>query len=80
MKAKVMPDGRLRLPAELRRKHGLGQGGDVIVEDIGDAIVLRTLDQVVARAQALSRKLVAGKTGASVEDFLADRARAAEAE
>jgi hypothetical protein len=52
----------------------------VIVEDIGDAIVLRTLDQVVARAQVLSRKLVAGKAGASVDDFLADRAREAEAE
>ncbi len=48
--AKVMPDGRLSLLAELRKKHGLAQGGVVIVEDIGDAIVLRTLDQVVARA------------------------------
>ncbi len=74
MKAKVMPDGRLSLPAELRKKHGLAHGG----EDIGDAIVLRTLDQVVARAQALSRKLVAGKPGASVDDFLAERARGGE--
>ncbi len=80
MKAKVMPDGRLSLPAELRKKHGLTQGGEVIVEDMGDAIVLRTLDQVVARAQALSRKLVAGKAGASVDDFLTDRAHNAEAE
>ncbi len=69
MKAKVMPDGRLSLPAELRKKHGLAQGGEVIVEDIGDAIVLRTLDQVVARAQALSRKLVAGKPGARLTTF-----------
>jgi AbrB family looped-hinge helix DNA binding protein len=75
-----MPDGRVSLPAELRKKHGLAQGGDVIVEDVGDAIVLRTVDQVVARSQALSRALVAGKTGASVEDFLADRAHEAEAE
>ncbi len=80
MKAKVMPDGRLSLPAELRKKHGLAQGGELIVEDIGDAIVLRTLDQVVVRAQALSRKLVAGKPAASVDDFLADRAREAEGE
>jgi len=80
VKAKVMPDGRISLPAELRKKHGLAQGGEVIVEDAGDAIILRTVDQVVARAQALSRKLVAGKTGASVDDFLADRAREAEAE
>ncbi len=75
MKAKVMPDGRVSLPADLRKRHGLAHGGEVIVEDTGDAIVLRTIDQVVAQAQALSRKLVAGKTGASVEDFLNDRAR-----
>jgi UDP-N-acetylenolpyruvoylglucosamine reductase len=58
----------------------LAQGGEVIVEDAGDAIVLRTLDQVVTRAQELSRKLVAGKAGASVDAFLADRAREAESE
>jgi AbrB family looped-hinge helix DNA binding protein len=80
MKARVMADGRLSLPADLRKRHGLAQGGEVIVEDTGDAIVLRTLDQVVARAQALSRKLVAGKTGASVDAFLTERAREVEAE
>jgi AbrB family looped-hinge helix DNA binding protein len=75
-----MPDGRISLPAELRKKHGLAQGGEVIVEDAGDAIVLRTVDQVVARAQALSSRILAGKVGASVDDFLADREREAEAE
>ncbi len=80
MKAKVMPDGRMSLPADLRKRHGLGNGGEVIVEDVGDAIVLRTLDQVVARAQEMSRRLIGGKTNASVEDFLADRAREAESE
>jgi AbrB family looped-hinge helix DNA binding protein len=80
MKAKVMPDGRISLPAGLRKKYHLVQGGEVIVEDTGDAIVLRTLDQVVARAQALSRRLVAGQAGSTVDDFLADRARDAEAE
>lgn len=80
MRAKVMPDGRVSLPADLRKRHGLMYGGEVIVEDTGDAIVLRTLDQVVARAQALSRRLVGHKAGASVADFLADRAREAEVE
>ena len=75
-----MPDGRLSLPAGLRKTHGLAQGGEVIVEDAGDAIVLRTLNQVVARAQALSRKLVEGRAGATVDDFLSDRAREADAE
>jgi bifunctional DNA-binding transcriptional regulator/antitoxin component of YhaV-PrlF toxin-antitoxin module len=37
-----MPDGRLSLPADLRIKHGLSQRGDVIVEDAGDTIILRT--------------------------------------
>ncbi|MGI4799885.1 MAG: AbrB/MazE/SpoVT family DNA-binding domain-containing protein [Janthinobacterium lividum] len=80
MKARVMPDGRLSLPAELRRRQGLAQGGEVIVVDAGDAIVLRTLDQVVARAQAFSRTLVEGRAGATVDDFLSDRAREADAE
>lgn len=80
MRAKVMPDGRMSLPADLRKRHGLSHGGEVIVEDMGDAIVLRTLDQVVARAQALSRRLIGDQPGASVADFLADRAREAEAE
>jgi bifunctional DNA-binding transcriptional regulator/antitoxin component of YhaV-PrlF toxin-antitoxin module len=75
-----MADGRVSLPVQLRKKHGLVHGGELIVEDAGDAIILRTVDQVVARAQALSRKLVAGKMGASVEDFLADRVREAKAE
>ncbi len=80
MKARVMADGRVSLPVELRKKHGLLHGGELIVEDAGDAIVLRTVDQAVARAQSLSRRLVAGQTGTSVEDFLADRAREAKAE
>jgi hypothetical protein len=79
MKARVMPDGRLSLPAGLRKARP-DRGREVIVEDIGDAIMLQTFDQVVARAQALSRKLVEGKTGSSVDGFLSDRAGEADAE
>jgi bifunctional DNA-binding transcriptional regulator/antitoxin component of YhaV-PrlF toxin-antitoxin module len=70
----------MSLPAGVRRRHGLARGGEVLVEDTGDAIVLRTLDQAVARAQAMSRRLIGGRTGASVDDFLADRARDAAGE
>lgn len=77
MKARVMPDGRVSLPAEMRRRHGLDRGGDVIVEDTGDAIVLRTIEQVTRRAQALSRKILAGQTNSSVDDFMAERRREA---
>lgn len=79
-RAKVTPSGRLSLPAEIRRRHGLTGGGEVMIDDLGDAIVLRTVDQVVAGAQALARRLVQGKEGASVDDFLAERRREAERE
>ncbi|MHB8528731.1 MAG: AbrB/MazE/SpoVT family DNA-binding domain-containing protein [Caulobacteraceae bacterium] len=79
-RARVTAEGRMSLPAEVRRKHGLIHGGEVLVEDAGDAIVLRTLDQAVARSQEISRRLVAGRRGASVDDFLAERARESESE
>ena len=47
-RAKVTPEGRMSLPADVRKRHGLAQGGEVLVEDTGDAIAPRTLDQVVA--------------------------------
>ena len=49
MNARITADARVSLPAELRKKHGLLQGGEVIVEDADDPIVLRTVDQVVVR-------------------------------
>lgn len=61
----------------LREKHGPNQHKEAAGADFGAAEEPPTLDQVVARAQALSRKMVAGKAGASVEDFLADRANEA---
>jgi bifunctional DNA-binding transcriptional regulator/antitoxin component of YhaV-PrlF toxin-antitoxin module len=67
----------MSLPADIRRRHGLAGGGEVLVEDTGEAIVLRTLGQAVARAQEISRRLVAGRTGSTVDDFLAERAREA---
>jgi len=76
----VMPNGRMSLPAELRRRHGLAAGGQVVVEETEDGIVLRTVSQAVARAQAISRRLTAGKARATVDDFLAERRREAKAE
>jgi bifunctional DNA-binding transcriptional regulator/antitoxin component of YhaV-PrlF toxin-antitoxin module len=71
--ARITPEGTLTLPEDLRRRYGLADGGDVVIEDTGDGIVIRTLPQAIARAQALTRKLLAGQPGASVDDFLAER-------
>ncbi len=81
VRAKVTEVGRLSLPAEFRKAVGLGRGGDVVVELVaGREIRIRTLDEVVARAQELTRELLGGAEGASVDDFLAERRREAEAE
>ncbi len=61
----------------LRGKHGLNQYKGAARADFGAAEEPPTLVQVVAPAQGLSRKMVAGTVRASVEDFLADRANEA---
>ena len=80
IKARVSESGRLSIPADLRRAVGLEHGGDVVVELDGRDIRIRTVDQAVAEAQALARKLLGGKPGTSVDDFLAERRRESEAE
>lgn len=79
-RVKITPAGRLSLPADIRKRYGLSKGGEVLVEDRGTEIVLRTVGQTVAQAQALSRKLLAGKENADLSSFLAGRRREAEAE
>ena len=76
-RAKVTVAGRLSLPVDIRKRHGLAAGGDVVIDDTGDAIVIRTVAQVVANAQAISRRLLAGKPDETVDDFIADRRREA---
>jgi AbrB family looped-hinge helix DNA binding protein len=71
--AVIESSGRLRLPSELRDRHGLHEGSRVIIEEAGDALVIRPLPVVVAKVQEMARKLLAGRPGASVDDFLADR-------
>jgi AbrB family looped-hinge helix DNA binding protein len=71
-RGRVTESGRLSLPAELRRTVGLENGGDVVIELDGQTIRVRTVDEVVADAQALMRKLLGGRK-LTVDDFLADR-------
>jgi AbrB family looped-hinge helix DNA binding protein len=70
---KITASGRLSLPADLRKRLGLGGGGELLVEETEDGVILRTVAQAVARAQELARRYTAGKDGFSVDDFLAQR-------
>ena len=80
VRAKGTETGRLSLPADFRKAIGLERGGDVVVELAGKEIRIRPMDEVVHRAQELTRQLLASRVTASVDGFLAERRREAEAE
>lgn len=65
----IMPSGRMRLPIDVRRHLGLEDGGIVLVEATDAGILLRSMPQAVARAQAVAQRY----TNASVDDFLMHR-------
>lgn len=70
----ITPNGRMSLPADLRKRLGLTEGGAVFLEETEDGVVLRTAAQAVARAQAIAKRFTQKiKDEASVDAFLASR-------
>jgi hypothetical protein len=51
----------------------MSDGGALVVEETSDGLILRTVAQSIAHAQALARKYTAEKPQASVDAFLASR-------
>jgi AbrB family looped-hinge helix DNA binding protein len=77
---RVSESGRLSIPAEFRKAVGLEHGGNVVIELVGREIRIRTVDEVVAQAQAIAHRLTAGNPDASVDAFLAERRPGAKGE
>jgi AbrB family looped-hinge helix DNA binding protein len=73
IQVKITPNGRMSLPAEVRKRLGLTDGGQVFLEETEDGVVLRTAAQAVARAQALAKRYTADTADSSVDAFLARR-------
>ena len=69
----VAANGRTSLPAGLRKHLGLSGGGALVVEELPDGVVLRTLPQSIAKAQALARRYTGDKPETSVDAFLNNR-------
>ena len=69
----ITPNGRMSLPADLRKRMGLADGGTVFVEETDEGIILRTAAQAVARSQALAKRFAEGASDLSVDAFLARR-------
>lgn len=70
----ITPNGRMSLPADLRKRLGLTEGGAVFLEETEDGVVLRTAAQAVAHAQAIAKRFMGQRKGeASVDAFIANR-------
>lgn len=69
----VTPNGRLSLPADIRKRLGLAGGGSLLVEETPDGVILRTVAQSVAHARSLARKYTKDRPEASVDAFLENR-------
>lgn len=69
----ITPNGRMSLPADIRKRLGLADGGALLVEETEDGVILRTVAQSIAHAQGLARKYTSGNDDASVDAFLARR-------
>lgn len=69
----LTPSGEITLPADLRARLGLAEGGSMVLEETDGGLILRTQAQSVAYARALARHYTAGDPEASVDAFLACR-------
>lgn len=69
----ITTNGRMSLPADIRKRLGLSGGGAIYLDETDEGIVLRTAAQAVAHAQALAKRYTDDKPEASVDAFLAGR-------
>lgn len=72
LQVNITANGRMSLPAGIRKRLGLQGGGAVLVEETDDGVILRTVSQAVARAQAIARKYT-DHPDASVDSFIGKR-------
>jgi bifunctional DNA-binding transcriptional regulator/antitoxin component of YhaV-PrlF toxin-antitoxin module len=69
---KLDSSGRLLIPSELRERHHIDNGDTLVVADDSFGLRVKTLDEVIAEAQAYFAKLVPRGVLLS-EEVLADR-------
>jgi len=72
LQVNITANGRMSLPAGIRKRLGLEGGGAILIEETADGVVLRTVGQAVIRAQTIAKKY-GDHPDASVDAFLANR-------
>jgi bifunctional DNA-binding transcriptional regulator/antitoxin component of YhaV-PrlF toxin-antitoxin module len=75
-RVRVIEGGKIVLPAAIRQKHGFDVGKTVVVDDSSGVVTVRTLDDVVAGAQAIMAK-VASPDRILSDELIAERRAAA---
>ena len=65
-------DGRVVIPAPVRKELGLHPGDNLVVESDGQSLLLRSADQVLRETQDYFRQFVAPGTS-PVDELIADR-------
>jgi AbrB family looped-hinge helix DNA binding protein len=69
----ISPKGRISLPAAIRARLGIERGGTLIVDEVENGVLLRSVAQAIVEAQAINRTHFADDTVASADTFLAAR-------
>lgn len=78
---KMPANGRIVLPAELRKRLGLEGGGALmIIENDRGQLEIKSRDQMIRELQEEYRRVVGPDGGTSVDEFIAERRREAELE
>lgn len=79
MRVNVLPNGRLVLPAQMRRQLGVERGGQIVAEIDGDVVRLTTADRSLDEARALFLSFVTDPHSLA-DEVIADRRAEAAAE
>ena len=80
VQVKVSPNGRIVIPADVRRQLGIEKGGTLTLDVDEFGVTLTTGKQRVRKAQQLYAKMMEGKPRMSVDEFLKFRREEAKRE
>jgi AbrB family transcriptional regulator, stage V sporulation protein T len=78
--AKLIKGGKIVIPAELRRQLGFQEGERLVIERDGNALVVKTYEQMIRDVQAKVKALIGPYEGSIVDEFIAEKRADAEAE
>ena len=79
VRVRMGTNGRLVVPASLRKEIGLTDGKSVLIETVKGELRVRPMEDVIQHAQQRLRKFIGGKNSLS-EELIADRRAEADRE